>query len=237
MNSRPTGGDHASQAQVTPCVVAIEAARQLITAASMSSRMRIHIATMVHVESRLTPFAYECILHRLQIVVLMLEEWGGEEQRTRLREGEPVSMGVDPYTSGMIVDRPRFTHASVVTAVVAVLRAFRDERELMLIPQRTRCIREGEVHEILLTDETGVAPSSVVNRVAGVAFVEVVRGGVVLQGDRLRRMDRAVGELVGFDETHAPNHINFVISAKKRASGEQMGLGLGEWLVFEQTTE
>jgi len=141
-------------------------------------------------------------------------------------------MSLDPYTTGMISTRPDFPHTEIRSSVVAVLKAVRDERGLVLIPQRTRCFRSQDIHEILLTDELGAGPGVTVNRVASIAFVGFEQGGVVAEGDVLTKDSLVIGEVVGFDETHAPNHINIVVRNSNRASGIELGIQLREKLIF-----
>lgn len=152
-------------------------------------------------------------------------------------EGRILYMGVDPYTSGMITAPPRFAHVSPQGSVVAVLEAMREERGLDLIPQRTRCIRAHEIHEILLTDQPDVKPGAVVNKIASLAFVHFGQGGVLVEGDVLSWRGRTVGGVVGFDETHAPNHMNIVVKTKQRASGLDLGIQLGDDLLFAPPLE
>lgn len=142
-------------------------------------------------------------------------------------------MGVDPYESGMITARPSFAHRSLHMSVAAVLEAHREQRGLELIPQRTRCVQRFEIHEILVTDDQEARPGARVDRVASVAFIEFETGGVLVEGDRLEHEDRSLGVLVGFDETHAPNHLNIVLKRDVRSSGTEFGLQLGEPLEFK----
>jgi len=43
---------------------------------------------------------------------------------------------------------------------------------------------------------------------------------------------KTIGEIVGFDETHAPNHLNIVARSKERCSGEELGVELGNRLII-----
>lgn len=149
-------------------------------------------------------------------------------------------MGVDPYTSGLINDRPSFEHRPIRTAVVAVLEAHRRGRGLKLIPQRTRCIRRGEIHELLVTNEGDAVPGSQVDTVASVAFVEFQAGGVIVEGDGVFHGETLVGFVVGFDETHCPNHMNIVFRSAEPKSGRELGLRLDAEIEFraaEATTK
>jgi len=44
--------------------------------------------------------------------------------------------------------------------------------------------------------------------------------------------DQPIGTLLGFDETHEPNHINIVIGVGRRQTGKQLQLNTGGTLRF-----
>lgn len=134
----------------------------------------------------------------------------------------------DPYD----YKRGNFPRSPLDGTLVAVLRPFRVDRALQLIPEKSRCIRAGEVHELILTDQLEAAPGSCVDRVAYLAFAEFATGGVIVQGDTLTIDGEVLGELVGYDETHMPNHLNIVVCGKTFASGYDRGLMLGSRFSF-----
>ena len=51
-------------------------------------------------------------------------------------------------------------------------------------------------------------------------------------GDEIRT-DRTglIGTVVGFDESHAPNHFNIVVQAARSQTGRELGLRLGDRFV------
>ena len=141
----------------------------------------------------------------------------------------------EPYSAGMLKFDPYAKKQPVIGKVVAVLRGRLDNRSLSLIEPRSRALRSGEIHEILMTDEKEASPGKTVNRVAYIAFVEIVQAGVIVSNDIVRLADgRQIGKLVGFDETHMPNHQNIVIYSDQLISGEELGLEIGETIVFEK---
>jgi hypothetical protein len=141
----------------------------------------------------------------------------------------------EPYSAGMLKFDPYAKKQPVIGKVVAVLRGRLDNRSLSLIEPRSRVLRSGEIHEILMTDEKEASPRKTVNRVAYIAFVEIVQAGVIVSNDIVRLADgRQIGKLVGFDETHMPNHQNIVIYSERLFSGEELGLEIGETIVFEK---
>ena len=114
--------------------------------------------------------------------------------------------------------------------VVAVLRGQVPDRNMDLIPQPSRAVKAGDIHEIILTDEEA-APGSRVGRVAYLAFVEFQRGGILLYGDTVYVGDEPIANLLGYDLSHFPNHMNIVARGDLR-SGEERGLHLGDTIVF-----
>ena len=138
----------------------------------------------------------------------------------------------DPYESGL-VKVPNFIGRSGLRAqVVAILTELRENRGLKLIYPPTRCFKRYEVHELLLTDEMDAAPGGTVNRTAGIAFIEFINGGVMIRGDKVKVNNSELGEIVGFDDTHMPNHYNIVIKRSERITGQKWGLKSGEELVI-----
>lgn len=140
---------------------------------------------------------------------------------------------VDPYASGMVKNDPYAKKSTVVGRVVAVLRGKMDSRNLSLITPWSRALRTGEIHELILTDEQGAAPGKTVNKVAYLAFIEIIKPGVILFKDRVKLSSgKCIGILAGFDETHMPNHQNIVILTDQLATGEEMDLNLDDLIYF-----
>ncbi len=136
----------------------------------------------------------------------------------------------DPYL-GKKVSVSAFADKRPVRAeVVAVLRGQVLDRNMSLIPQPSRAVKAGDVHEIILTDEAAT-PGADVGRVAYLAFVKFLDGGIVLCGDKVYLGDELIAELIGYDLSHFPNHMNIVARGDMR-SGEERGLRLDDTLVF-----
>ena len=133
----------------------------------------------------------------------------------------------DPFDNPAWDRPPTYPRLPLRARLVAVMEFVREGRGLVLIRQRTRCIRRHEIHELILTDEPAAAPGAVVDRVAGLAFAEFEEGGVLAEGDVLRIGGQERGRVVGFDETHMPNHLNVVLRAPVLTSGVAWGLALG----------
>lgn len=137
----------------------------------------------------------------------------------------------DPYTRKLVNTGYYAQRNELVAKVVAVLRGQLDNRNLELIPQPSRAIRQGEIHELIVTDEEA-APGSNVQQIAYVAFVEFLNGGVLLHKDRVLTQKGCLGTLAGYDMAHFPNHMNVVLQGSLK-SGEDWGLEVGMHVVFK----
>jgi hypothetical protein len=116
--------------------------------------------------------------------------------------------------------------------VVTVLDSTHEARGLKLIPTYSRALQKNSIHELIATDETNKKPGDTANRIAYLAFFEVSRGGCVIAGETLFVDGKPVGEIIGFDETHEPNHINIIIGVKKRHTGRQLKIKVGSTIKF-----
>jgi hypothetical protein len=116
--------------------------------------------------------------------------------------------------------------------VVTVLDSTHEARGLKLISTYSRALKKNSIHELIATDETEKKPCDTANRIAYLAFFEVNRGGCIIVGETLFVDGKAIGQIIGFDETHEPNHINIIIGVKKRRTGPQLKIGLGSTIKF-----
>ncbi len=140
---------------------------------------------------------------------------------------------VEPYSSGLIKEDTYAKKTAVVGRVVAILRGKLENRKLSLITPKSRALKRYEIHELIITDEEEAGPGKEVNRIAYMAFVEILNPGVVVFGDRVMLQNgRIIGTIAGFDETHMPNHENIVIKSKERITGEEIGISLEELIVI-----
>lgn len=131
---------------------------------------------------------------------------------------------------------PIYPRRETTGVVIAVLRTSRVDRGLKLIAERTRCIRRSDIHEFIITNESDPRPGGAVDRIGYLAFVEFETGGVIAAGDVMSIDGRDVGQLVGFDETHAPNHMNIVIRSEDRTAGLARGIELGQSVILRPPT-
>ncbi|GAB2499714.1 DUF6917 domain-containing protein [Nocardiopsis aegyptia] len=123
---------------------------------------------------------------------------------------------------------------AVTATLVKVLVHRRTERGMRLEPFASRCVRAGEVHELVLTDHTGTREGTRIDRVGFLGFAEITSAGVLDRGDELWVGARRVGVLLGFDACHFPNHYNVLVHADPVRTGRDLGLRPGEPLQFLQ---
>lgn len=116
--------------------------------------------------------------------------------------------------------------------VITVLDSTHETRGLKLIATYSRALPKNSIHELIATDETGKKPGDTANRIAYLAFFEVSRGGCIIVGETLFVDGKAIGEIIGFDETHEPNHLNIIIGVKQRQTGPQLKISVGSKIKF-----
>jgi len=132
---------------------------------------------------------------------------------------------IDPHQERVLdTDDPYVAKRPVEGRVVCVLHARSERRGMQLESHPSRAAPAGQIHELALTDDAEAAPGRRVDRVAYVGFVEIERGGVILAGDRVTVGGRELGRVVGFDETHYPNHMNIVLRGALWQTGRELGV-------------
>jgi L-arabinose 1- dehydrogenase len=102
--------------------------------------------------------------------------------------------------------------------VVGVLGNAAERRGMMLIPMPSRVVRTGDVHELVSTTDAA-RPGDTVDAVGYLAWVAFDHPGVIVVGDVVHVDGSQLGEVCGFDETHAPNHLNIVIQTSHLLTG------------------
>jgi len=106
---------------------------------------------------------------------------------------------------------------------VAVMNFSKQDRGINLTGFRTRCLLKNEIHEfILCADDTD--PNKPIDKVFYLGFGEIIEGGVVEVGDTLYLGDEVFGTVLGFDETHFPNHYNILIKTRHLKTGLELGV-------------
>ncbi|MGC0312041.1 DUF6917 domain-containing protein [Kitasatospora acidiphila] len=112
----------------------------------------------------------------------------------------------------------------VAGELVKVLIHRREDRGMTVEPYASRCVRAGELHELVTTDVADGTPGTRVDRVGFLGFTEISRAGVIDRGDTVWIGGRPVGTVLGFDACHFPNHYNILISTGEPITGEELGL-------------
>jgi hypothetical protein len=112
----------------------------------------------------------------------------------------------------------------VTASLVKVLVHRREDRGMHLEPYASRCVRAGEVHELLTTDHDRTAAGTRIDRVAFLGFAEIARAGVIDRGDGVWIDGRLVGTVLGFDACHFASHYNIVIHSTEPRTGADLNL-------------
>lgn len=130
-------------------------------------------------------------------------------------------------SSGSIPTQPhpqQWLRNAIVAHWIAILNHKRESRGLTLTPWQTRAVCQGDIHELLTTPERVDATHRQINQVYYLGFAEF-GAGVIAVGDRMWAEDGTLlGSVVGFDETHAPNHLNILLFSSSCVPGVQRGL-------------
>lgn len=123
----------------------------------------------------------------------------------------------------------------VEAAVVSILSHKRDDRGMQLMKCETRCIKQGEIHELVTTDHFDSKPGDRIDRVGFLGFAETTRGGVIAKGDLvfLGESRKCIGTVLGFDDCHAPNHLNILIARPQPVTGADLQLAREMSIRFE----
>jgi hypothetical protein len=138
----------------------------------------------------------------------------------------------DPYKQKL--STKSFFHSKVEMKgkVVVILDGKLENRNLNLIIPISRAFRKYDIIELIGTDDKNAAPGAVVDAIAYIGFVEVLNSGVVLVGDEVKWNDKVMGTIIGFDDTHLPNHQNVIVKVETRISGKDLGMKVGERIMI-----
>jgi uncharacterized protein YuzE len=146
-------------------------------------------------------------------------------------------MSKEPHAGGILDKYPYTDKSDVVGRVVCILDARAENRGMELSIHPSRAVPKGEIHELVTTDDPQARPGKVVDRVAYISFFEVEKGGIILVNDQVTVEGQEVGQVVGFDFTHAPNHLNILIRTATPMTGPELGLKLGGRVVFSMQVQ
>jgi uncharacterized protein YuzE len=155
-----------------------------------------------------------------------------------MNEGkEKLQMSKEPHAGGILDKYPYADKRDVVGRVVCILDARSENRGMELSIHPSRAVPKGKVHELVATDDPQAKPGQVVDRVAYIGFFEVEEGGIILVNDQVTVEGQELGQVVGFDFTHAPNHLNILIRTAALMTGPELGLKLGGRVVFSMQVQ
>ena len=138
----------------------------------------------------------------------------------------------DPYARNLV--NRGFYHAKpdIRTRVAVVLTGELENRGLELIKPISRAFPAGTIIELIGTDEPEAGPGRSVQRIAYLAFVELLDGGVIVSGDPVTAGGAQLGTIAGFDDTHMPNHQNTIVRMQAQRSGAELGLAPGDEILI-----
>jgi len=139
---------------------------------------------------------------------------------------------MDPYANGLIDKNPFGAKRIIQSSVVAILQLELKGRGLKLIQPRSRVLKKNELHELMVTDEKVAKPGEAVNNVAYIAFIEILKGGVMVVGDKVYWNNNLLGIVAGFDDTHMPNHQNIILYSPKISTGKKLNIRLEDKIII-----
>lgn len=139
----------------------------------------------------------------------------------------------DPYVNKLLdQERPCKEKSDVRGKLNCVLHARAEQRGLELCPYPSRAVLRGEIHELILTQESG-GPGKRVDKIAYLGYCEIEQAGVLWVGDSVRVNGKPIGVLAGYDLTHFPNHMNIIIHIDDPLyTGYEAGLHPGDSIEF-----
>lgn len=120
----------------------------------------------------------------------------------------------------------------VVATLVKVLVHRRTDRGMQLEEFSSRCVRRGELHELVTTDHTRAEAGATIDRVGFLGFAEILQAGVIDRGDEFSLNGQVVGTVLGFDSCHFPNHYNILVRADRLRTGADLDLAPGAVVTF-----
>lgn len=140
-------------------------------------------------------------------------------------------MSKSPYDPKRITPDLYGDRSPVEGRIVAILHVSFKDRGLKLIDTKSRVVQKHEIHEIMITDEQEAAPGGGADRVAALAFFEITEGGLIVTGDTVTVAEAKIGDLIGYDTNHMPNHMGIILWAPTL---NEPPLSVGDKIVFHR---
>ncbi len=141
-------------------------------------------------------------------------------------------MSKSPYDTSKITPNLYGERSPVEGKVVAILHISFTDRHLKLIEAKSRALLKHEIHEIMITDERKAAPGGSADSGAALCFFEVVKGGLIVAGDSVTVAGHKIGDLVGYDENHMPNHLGVILFTQTL---DEPTIVVGDKIAFKRT--
>lgn len=132
----------------------------------------------------------------------------------------------DPHKQGRVSRDHYYRKTEFRGRLFAILDWQVEDRGLTIMPHISRAVRSGDILELITTDETGKKAGDGVDRIATIGFAEVAEAGLLLSGDVISIAKSEIGHIVGFDETHMPNHLNVIVEVASRKTGRAFDFDL-----------
>ncbi|WP_044986138.1 Gfo/Idh/MocA family protein [Sorangium cellulosum] len=145
---------------------------------------------------------------------------------------DAVRLVDDAYAAEGLSRTAQARKRAVPTTVVKLLQHKRSDRGFVLERHATRCVRAGEVHELVTTDQATAGPGDRVDRVGFLGFVEARAAGVIERGDLVVHGGTVIGRVLGFDACHFPNHYNVLVAAAAPVTAGELGLAVEDTVKF-----
>ncbi|GGK12089.1 hypothetical protein GCM10011583_50200 [Streptomyces camponoticapitis] len=150
----------------------------------------------------------------------------------RTADGPPASAGTADSPRALAPSPENGAKRTVTAEVVKVLLHRRADRGMRMEEFASRCVRQGELHELVTTDQLETEEGARIDRVGFLGFVEISVAGVLDRGDIVLVDGVPMGTLLGFDACHFPNHYNVLIHTAWTLTGPEAGLRPGSQVSF-----
>ena len=142
----------------------------------------------------------------------------------------------DPYGDGRVTRELRLIKDPLHARACGILTNAAPKRFMGLIPSSSRVVRVHDVHELVCSDENQL-PGGAVEDVSYLAFIVFEDSGVVAVGDHMEVEGEFFGRVMGFNETHAPNHFNIVLRVAPPVTGLQAGWSPATHMTFNRAPD
>lgn len=137
----------------------------------------------------------------------------------------------DPYLTGVIPSNIYSLRKNISGVMVAVMDLHLENRNLNLILQPTRVLKKYDIVELIGTLEYSVLGEKV-DSITYLGFLEVMEGGVIKRDDEVLMGNLFLGKILGYDETHMPNHLNVIIKMEFKKTGADLGFEINHRVIF-----